>query len=143
MVIVVEKEGKDCKMVVVIGDGVIIVGMVFEVMNYMGDVNFNVLIILNDNEMLILENVGVLNNYFVCILFGSFYINICEGSKKFFLGLLLVKEFVSCMEEYLKGMVILGIFFEELGLNYIGLIDGYDVNMLVDILCNMCNFKGF
>lgn len=65
MVICVGKEGKDCKVVSVIGDGVIIAGMVFEVMNYVGDVYFDMLVVFNDNEMLILENVGVLNNYLV------------------------------------------------------------------------------
>lgn len=65
IVVVVEKEGKNCCIVCVIGDGVIIVGMVFEVMNYVGDICFDMLVIFNDNEMLIFENVGVFNNYLV------------------------------------------------------------------------------
>jgi len=142
MAIAAEKEGKDRKTVAVIGDGAITAGMAFEAMNHMGDVNHNVLIILNDNEMSISENVGALNNHFARILSGSFYTNIREGSKKLLSGLPPVKELASRMEEHLKGMVIPGTFFEELGLNYIGPIDGHDVNMLVDTLRNMRNLKG-
>ena len=142
MAIAAEKEGKDRKTVAVIGDGAITAGMAFEAMNHMGDVNPNVLIILNDNEMSISENVGALNNHFARILSGSFYTNIGEGSKKLLSGLPPVKELASRMEEHLKGMVIPGTFFEELGLNYIGPIDGHDVNMLVDTLRNMRNLKG-
>ncbi|GGF09357.1 1-deoxy-D-xylulose-5-phosphate synthase [Pseudoalteromonas gelatinilytica] len=142
MAIAAEKEGKDRKTVAVIGDGAITAGMAFEAMNHMGDVNPNVLIILNDNEMSISENVGALNNHFARILSGSFYTNIREGSKKLLSGLPPVKELASRMEEHLKGMVIPGTFFEELGLNYIGPIDGHDVSMLVDTLRNMRNLKG-
>ncbi|MCK8128705.1 1-deoxy-D-xylulose-5-phosphate synthase [Pseudoalteromonas sp. 2CM39R] len=142
MAIAAEKEGKDRKTVAVIGDGAITAGMAFEAMNHMGDVNPNVLIILNDNEMSISENVGALNNHFARILSGSFYTNIREGSKKLLSGLPPVKELASRMEEHLKGMVIPGTFFEELGLNYIGPIDGHDVNMMVDTLRNMRNLKG-
>jgi 1-deoxy-D-xylulose-5-phosphate synthase len=142
MAIAAEKEGKDRKTVAVIGDGAITAGMAFEAMNHMGDVNPNVLIILNDNEMSISENVGALNNHFARILSGNFYTNIREGSKKLLSGLPPVKELASRMEEHLKGMVIPGTFFEELGLNYIGPIDGHDVNMMVDTLRNMRNLKG-
>ena len=71
MAIAAEKEGKDRKTVAVIGDGAITAGMAFEAMNHMGDVNPNVLIILNDNEMSISENVGAQNNHFARILSGS------------------------------------------------------------------------
>lgn len=142
MAIAAEKEGEGRKTVAVIGDGAITAGMAFEAMNHMGDINPNLLIILNDNEMSISENVGALNNYFARILSGSFYANIREGSKKILSGLPPVKELASRMEEHLKGMVIPGTFFEELGLNYIGPIDGHDVNMLVDTLRNMRNLKG-
>lgn len=142
MAIAAEKEDKGRKTVAIIGDGAITAGMAFEAMNHMGDINPNVLIILNDNEMSISENVGALNSYFARILSGSFYANIREGSKKILSGLPPVKELASRMEEHLKGMVIPGTFFEELGLNYIGPIDGHDVNMLVDTLRNMRNLKG-
>ncbi|MCQ8879113.1 1-deoxy-D-xylulose-5-phosphate synthase [Pseudoalteromonas shioyasakiensis] len=142
MSIAAQKEGKGRKTVAVIGDGAITAGMAFEAMNHLGDVKSDMLIILNDNEMSISENVGALTNHFARILSGSFYTNIREGSKKLLSGVPPVKELASRMEEHLKGMVIPGTFFEELGLNYIGPIDGHDVNMLVDTLRNMRNLKG-
>lgn len=142
MSIAAQKEGKGRKTVAVIGDGAITAGMAFEAMNHAGDIKSDMLIILNDNEMSISENVGALNNHFARILSGSFYTNIREGSKKILSGVPTVKELASRMEEHLKGMVIPGTFFEELGLNYIGPIDGHDINMLVDTLRNMRNLKG-
>ncbi|WP_105199739.1 1-deoxy-D-xylulose-5-phosphate synthase [Pseudoalteromonas sp. T1lg10] len=142
MSIAAQKEGKGRKTVAVIGDGAITAGMAFEAMNHAGDVKSDMLVILNDNEMSISENVGALNNHFARILSGSFYTNIREGGKKLLSGLPPVKELASRMEEHLKGMVIPGTFFEELGFNYIGPIDGHDVNMLVDTLRNMRNLKG-
>lgn len=76
------------------------------------------------------------------MLFGSFYIFICEGGKKVLFGILLIKELVCCIEEYFKGMVVFGMLFEEFGFNYIGFVDGYDVLELIKILKNMCELKG-
>ncbi|WMN59241.1 1-deoxy-D-xylulose-5-phosphate synthase [Pseudoalteromonas xiamenensis] len=142
MSIAAKKEDKGRKVVAVIGDGAMTAGMAFEAMNHAGDVKSDMLIILNDNEMSISENVGALNNHFARILSGSFYTNIREGSKKLLSSMPPVKELASRMEEHLKGMVIPGTFFEELGFNYIGPIDGHDINMLVDTLRNMRNLKG-
>ncbi|TMO64482.1 1-deoxy-D-xylulose-5-phosphate synthase [Pseudoalteromonas aurantia] len=142
MSIAAKQEGKGRKTVAVIGDGAITAGMAFEAMNHAGDIKSDMLIILNDNEMSISENVGALTNHFAKILSGSFYTNIREGSKKLLSGVPPVKELASKVEEHLKGMVIPGTFFEELGLNYIGPIDGHNVNMLVDTLRNMRNLKG-
>lgn len=142
MAIAAEKEQQGRKVVAVIGDGAMTAGMAFEAMNHAGDVKSDMLVILNDNEMSISENVGALNNHFARILSGSFYTNIREGGKKLLSGVPPVKELASKVEEHLKGMVIPGTFFEELGFNYIGPIDGHDVNMLVDTLRNMRNLKG-
>ena len=142
MAIAAEKEGLGRKTVAVIGDGAMTAGMAFEAMNHAGDVNPDMLVILNDNEMSISENVGALNNQFAKILSGSFYTNIREGSKKLLSGVPPVKELAGRMEEHLKGMIIPGTFFEELGFNYIGPIDGHDVGMLVDTLRNMRSLKG-
>ncbi|MFC0120399.1 1-deoxy-D-xylulose-5-phosphate synthase [Pseudoalteromonas xiamenensis] len=142
MSIAAKKEDKGRKVVAVIGDGAMTAGMAFEAMNHAGDVKSDMLIILNDNEMSISENVGALNNHFARILSGSFYTNIREGSKKLLSSMPPVKELASRMEEHIKGMVIPGTFFEELGFNYIGPIDGHDINMLVDTLRNMRNLKG-
>lgn len=142
MALAAEKERQDRKVVAVIGDGAMTAGMAFEAMNHAGDLNPDMLVILNDNEMSISENVGALNNHFARILSGSFYTNIREGGKKLLSGMPPVKELASRMEEHLKGMVIPGTFFEELGFNYIGPIDGHDVGMLTDTLRNMRNLKG-
>ncbi len=142
MAIAAQKEQQERKVVAVIGDGAITAGMAFEAMNHAGDLNPDMLVILNDNEMSISENVGALNNHFARILSGSFYTNIREGSKKLLSGMPPVKELASRMEEHLKGMVVPGTFFEELGFNYIGPIDGHDVEMLTDTLRNMRNLKG-
>ncbi len=142
MAIAAEREGEDRKVVSIIGDGAITAGMAFEAMNHAGGADTNVLVILNDNEMSISENVGALNNHFARILSGSFYTGIREGSKKLLSSMPPIKELASRMEEHIKGMVIPGTFFEELGFNYIGPIDGHNINMLVDTLRNMRNLKG-
>ncbi|AUJ70925.1 MULTISPECIES: 1-deoxy-D-xylulose-5-phosphate synthase [unclassified Pseudoalteromonas] len=142
MAIAAEKEGIGRKTVAVIGDGAMTAGMAFEAMNHAGDINPDMLVILNDNEMSISENVGALTNHFAKILSGSFYTNIREGSKKLLSGVPPVKELAGRMEEHLKGMIIPGTFFEELGFNYIGPIDGHNVDTLVDTLRNMRNLKG-
>ncbi len=142
MAIAAEREAIGRKTVAIIGDGAMTAGMAFEAMNHAGDVNPDMLVILNDNEMSISENVGALTNHFAKILSGSFYTNIREGSKKLLAGVPPVKELAGRMEEHLKGMIIPGTFFEELGFNYIGPIDGHDVGTLVDTLRNMRNLKG-
>ncbi len=136
-----EKEGQGRKVVSVIGDGAITAGMAFEAMNHAGDVHPDMLVILNDNEMSISENVGALNNHLAKVLSGSLYTSIREGGKKVLSGVPPIKELVRRTEEHLKGMVVPGTLFEELGFNYIGPIDGHDVNELVKTLKNMRELK--
>jgi 1-deoxy-D-xylulose-5-phosphate synthase len=142
MAIAAQRDDNGRKVVAVIGDGAMTAGMAFEAMNHAGGINTDMLVILNDNEMSISENVGALNSHFARILSGSFYTGIREGSKKLLSKMPPIKELASRMEEHLKGMVVPGTFFEELGFNYIGPIDGHDVNSLVDTLRNMRNLKG-
>ena len=142
LAVAAEKEGKDRKVVAVIGDGAMTAGMAFEALNHAGDINKDMLVILNDNEMSISENVGALNNHLAKMLSGSFYTGFREGSKKILENLPPIKELASRAEEHLKGMVVPSTFFEELGFNYIGPIDGHDVNGLVDTISNMKNLKG-
>ncbi|PJC86508.1 1-deoxy-D-xylulose-5-phosphate synthase [Vibrio sp. HA2012] len=142
MAISAEKEGLDRKVVSVIGDGAITAGMAFEAMNHAGDIHPDMLVILNDNEMSISENVGALNNHLAQILSGSLYTSIREGGKKVLSGVPPIKELVRRTEEHLKGMVVPGTLFEEFGFNYIGPVDGHDVNELVKTLKNMRNLKG-
>ncbi|WP_087024334.1 1-deoxy-D-xylulose-5-phosphate synthase [Thaumasiovibrio subtropicus] len=142
MAIAAAAEGKGRKVVSVIGDGAITAGMAFEAMNHAGDVHEDMLVILNDNEMSISENVGALNNRLAQVLSGSTYASIREGGKKVLSGAPPIKELVRRAEEHLKGMVVPGTLFEELGFNYIGPIDGHDVEELVKTLKNMRNLKG-
>ncbi|PSV48822.1 1-deoxy-D-xylulose-5-phosphate synthase [Photobacterium indicum] len=142
MAIAANKEGLGRKVVSVIGDGAITAGMAFEAMNHAGDVHSDMLVILNDNEMSISENVGALNNHLARLLSGSLYTTIREGGKKVLAGAPPIKELVKRAEEHIKGMVVPGTMFEELGFNYIGPVDGHDVAELVKTLKNMRNLKG-
>lgn len=142
MAVAAEKEANNRKVVAVIGDGAMTAGMAFEALNHGGDINKDMLIILNDNEMSISENVGALNNHLAKMLSGSVYTGLREGGKRILNNIPPIKELASKAEEHLKGMVVPSTFFEELGFNYIGPIDGHDVNGLVDTIQNMRNLKG-
>ncbi|MBU2879779.1 1-deoxy-D-xylulose-5-phosphate synthase [Aliiglaciecola lipolytica] len=142
MAVASEKEGKDRKVVAVIGDGAMTAGMAFEALNHGGDINKDVLVILNDNEMSISENVGALNSHLARLLTGNFFNSIRDGGKKLLSNVPPIKEFASRAEEHIKGMVVPGTIFEELGFNYIGPIDGHDVKGVVETLRNMRNIKG-
>ena len=142
MAIAARHEGKGRKAVAVIGDGALTAGMAFEALNHAGDLHEDLLVILNDNEMSISENVGALNNHLARWLSGQLYTTIREGGKKVLSGLPPVKELARRAEEHLKGMVIPGTLFEEFGFNYIGPVDGHDVNALIRTLRNMRQLKG-
>ncbi|HEH9417011.1 TPA: 1-deoxy-D-xylulose-5-phosphate synthase [Aeromonas sobria] len=142
MAVAAESEGLGRKLVAVIGDGAITAGMAFEALNHAGDVHKDMLVILNDNEMSISENVGALNNHLARVMSGKLYTTIREGGKKVLAGLPPVKELAKRAEEHLKGMVVPGTLFEEFGFNYIGPIDGHDIEALVETLRNMRNLKG-
>ena len=142
MAVAAEKENKGRKVVSVIGDGALTAGMAFEAMNHAGDIGTDMVVVLNDNEMSISENVGALNSHLARLLTGSFFNSIRDGGKKLLSNVPPIKEFASRAEEHIKGMVVPGTIFEELGFNYIGPIDGHDVNAVVDTLRNMRNFEG-
>ncbi|MEN0583539.1 MULTISPECIES: 1-deoxy-D-xylulose-5-phosphate synthase [Kosakonia] len=136
------KEGKQRRTVCVIGDGAITAGMAFEAMNHAGDIRPDMLVVLNDNEMSISENVGALNNHLAQLLSGKLYSTLREGGKKVLSGVPPIKELIKRTEEHIKGMVVPGTLFEELGFNYIGPVDGHDVLGLVQTLRNMRDLKG-
>ncbi len=142
MAVAAEKEALGRKVVAVIGDGAMTAGMAFEALNHGGDINKDLLIVLNDNEMSISENVGALNSHLARLLTGKFFNSIRDGGKKLLSNVPPIKEFASRAEEHIKGMVVPGTIFEELGFKYIGPIDGHDVNGVVDTLRNMRNIKG-
>lgn len=142
MAVAAEHEGLSRRTVCVIGDGAITAGMAFEAMNHAGDIKSDLLVVLNDNEMSISENVGALNNHLAQILSGKLYSTLREGGKKVLSGIPPIKELVKRTEEHIKGMVVPGTLFEELGFNYIGPVDGHDVQGLVQTLKNMRAKKG-
>lgn len=142
LAVAAEKEAQNRKTVAVIGDGAMTAGMAFEAMNHAGDVAPDMLVILNDNDMSISENVGALNSHFARLLSGKIYTSLREGGKQLLSGLPTMRELVSKAEEHVKGMVTPGTIFEELGFNYIGPIDGHDVDALVETLTNMRTLKG-
>lgn len=138
-----EKENAGRKTVCVIGDGAITAGMAFEAINHAGSIHTDMLVILNDNEMSISENVGALNNHLARLLTGSLYSSLRESGKKLLSGLPPIKEFVRRTEEQVKGFVSpVGTMFETLGFNYIGPIDGHDIDELIATLKNMRNMSG-
>ncbi|MBT1062948.1 1-deoxy-D-xylulose-5-phosphate synthase [Bowmanella sp. Y26] len=142
MAVAAEKEALGRKVVAVIGDGAMTAGMAFEAMNHAGDIKKDLLVVLNDNEMSISENVGALNSHLARLLTGRFFNSIRDGGKKLLSNVPPIKEFASRAEEHIKGMVVPGTIFEELGFNYIGPIDGHDVNGMVDTLRNMRQMSG-
>ncbi|AKC32244.1 1-deoxy-D-xylulose-5-phosphate synthase [Candidatus Pantoea carbekii] len=143
MAITAQREGKGRRTVCVIGDGAITAGMAFEAMNHAGDIQPDMLVILNDNEMSISENVGALSNRLAQILSGKTYSCLRESGKRVFNKLPPIKQLLKRIEEHLKGIVVPPCtLFEELGFNYIGPVDGHDILMLVSTLKNMRNLKG-
>jgi len=142
MAIAAQREGRDEKVVAVIGDGAMTAGMAFEALNHAGSLDANLLVILNDNDMSISPNVGGLSNYLARILSGKLYLAAREGSKKVLSQIPNMWELAKRVEEHAKGMVIPGTLFEELGFNYIGPIDGHDVDSLVKTLGNLKSLKG-
>ncbi|QUX98077.1 1-deoxy-D-xylulose-5-phosphate synthase [Marinomonas sp. CT5] len=132
----------DRKAVAIIGDGAMSAGMSFEALNHAGDVNADMLVILNDNKMSISKPVGALSSYFARIWASKTYDHIREGGRKVFSGLPSALELARKAEEHMKGMVSPGMMFEELGFNYIGPIDGHDMDHLLTTIANLKDRKG-
>lgn len=143
MAIAARRQGSQRRAIAVIGDGAMTAGMAFEALNHAGDLDADLLVILNDNEMSISPNVGGLSNYLARVLSGKLYSTMREGSKK------VLKTMPSPMwelarraEEHVKGMVVPGTLFEELGFNYIGPVDGHDLETLIKTLGNLKSLQG-
>ena len=130
------------KVVAVIGDGAMTAGMAFEGLAHAGHIKPNMLIILNDNDMSISENVGGLNNYFSRIWASKVYKGIRKSGKSFLENLPQAHHIARKVETQMKAMVAPGSIFEELGLNYIGPIDGHDINELMTVIGNLKDFEG-
>ena len=130
------------KNVAVIGDGAMTAGMAFEALSHTGHIKPNVLIILNDNDMSISENVGGLSNYFSRIWASKTYKGIKKSGASFLKPLPQAYHLARKVETQMKAMVAPGTIFEELGLNYIGPIDGHNIKELHDVISNLMEFEG-
>ncbi|MDH2927010.1 1-deoxy-D-xylulose-5-phosphate synthase [Lonepinella koalarum] len=142
--IAAEKENAGRKTVCVIGDGAITAGMAFEALNHAGAVHTDMLVILNDNEMSISKNVGALNNHLARLFSGSIYSTVRDSGKKILDKVPTIKNFMKKTEEHMKGVMFSpeSTLFEELGFNYIGPIDGHNIDDLIVTLSNMRDLKG-
>ena len=142
MAVAARQKGEDRAVIAIIGDGAMSAGMAFEALNNAGALGTNLLVILNDNEMSISEPVGALNNYLARLLSGPLYNTVRRGGKQVLAKLPPVKELARRWEEHMKGMVLPGTLFEEFGFNYIGPIDGHDLDTLVTTLNNVKELAG-
>ena len=137
MAVAAKNQGFDRHAVAIIGDGAMTAGMAFEALNNAGDMDANLLVVLNDNDMSISNNVGALNNYLAKILSGKLYENLRRSGKKVLSAVPPVMEFAKRAEEHMKGMMTPGTLFEAFGFNYIGPIDGHDLESLIPTLDNI------
>ena len=142
MAVAAKQAGLERRSVAIIGDGAMTAGMAFEALNNAGDMDANLLVVLNDNDMSISNNVGALNNYLARLLSGRFYDKVRQSGKKMLGAVPPVQEFAKRAEEHAKGMVLPGTLFEEFGFNYIGPVDGHDLPVLLDTLTNIRALKG-
>jgi 1-deoxy-D-xylulose-5-phosphate synthase len=143
MAVAAELEKADRKVVAIIGDGAMTAGMAWEALLNAGiRKNTNLLVVLNDNDMSISENVGALSNYFAKVLSGRMYSTLRSGGKKILKQMPTMWELARRSEEMMKGMVLPGTIFEELGFNYIGPMNGHDIKELVVTLRNMRKLPG-
>jgi 1-deoxy-D-xylulose-5-phosphate synthase len=142
MAVASAQRGENRRVVAIIGDGALTAGMAFEALNHAGSLPADLLVVLNDNDMSISENVGALSNYLARALSGKMYSHLRESGKKVLRQMPTVWELARRSEEHLKGMVLPGTLFEEMGFNYVGPIDGHDIKALVSTLRNLQKLKG-
>ena len=141
MALAAQLKGEERKAVAIIGDGAMSAGMAFEALNNAGvshaGINADLLVILNDNDMSISPPVGALNKYLARLMSGQFYAAAREGAKAVLKNAPPLFELARRLEEHAKGMVVPGTIFEEFGFNYVGPIDGHDLDSLIPTLENL------
>ncbi len=142
MAVAAQLAGIERRAVAIIGDGAMSAGMAFEALNNAGAMNTNLLVILNDNDMSISRPVGALNNYLAKLMSGQFYATARRAGEKMLGVVPPVLELAKRAEEHVKGMVTPSTLFEEFGFNYIGPIDGHDLDVLVTTLNNIKHLDG-
>src|SRR6266700_371314 len=128
--------------VAVIGDGAMSAGMAFEALNNAGVTDTDLLVILNDNDMSILPAVGAMNRYLARLMSGRFYAAAKKASEKVLAGVPPLWELAKKVEEHAKGLVVPSTLFEEFAFNYVGPIDGHDLDSLIPTLKNIKELKG-
>jgi 1-deoxy-D-xylulose-5-phosphate synthase len=134
MAIAAARQGTNRRAVAVIGDGAMSAGIAFEALNHAGSLPVDLLVVLNDNDMSISENVGALSNYLARVISGRLYAQLREGGKKVLQQMPTMRKLARRSEEHVKGMVLPGTLFEEMGFNYVGPIDGHDLKALLRVL---------
>ncbi len=137
-----KQKGERRHVIAVIGDAAMSGGMAFEALNHAGALDLDLLVILNDNDMSISAPVGAFRNHLARVLSGKLYTTVREGGKSALSNMPHLSELVGRWEEHMKGMVMPGTLFEELGFNYIGAVDGHDLDTLVTTLENMKSMHG-
>ena len=134
--------GSNEKAIAVIGDGALTAGMAFEALSHSGNLNKDLLVVLNDNNMSISKNIGGISNYLARIWSSRWYTQIREGGKMALRLIPSARKFASKAEEHIKGMVAPGTLFEELGFNYVGPMDGHNVKEIIRTLRNLKDTSG-
>ena len=142
MAVAAARTGSERQVLAVIGDGALSGGQAFEALNNAGNMDANLLVILNDNDMSISPNVGAMSQYLARILSGKVYSHMREGSKTVLSTIPPMWELAKRVEEHMKGMVMPSTLFEEMGFNYFGPVDGHNLNALVRMLRNLRGRKG-
>jgi 1-deoxy-D-xylulose-5-phosphate synthase len=142
MAVASKLKGEERHCIAVIGDGAMSAGMAYEAMNNAGAMDTRLLVILNDNEMSISPPVGALTNYLARLLSGRIYSTARRASEHLLKRVPGVWELARRAEEHMKGMVTPSTLFEEFGFNYIGPIDGHDLDALIPTLANIRKLKG-
>ncbi len=142
MAVAAKLKGEERRVVSSIGDGAMTAGMAFEALNNAGAMDANLLVILNDNDMSISANVGALNAYLTRLMSGRLYNNLRSKGERLLSTLPPIHELARRAEEHIKGMVTPSTLFEEFGFNYLGPIDGHDLDALIPTLANLRQLRG-
>ena len=142
MAVAARMKGESRKTVAIIGDGAMSAGMAYEALNNAGVSNVDMLVVLNDNDMSISPPVGALNRYLARLMSGKFYAAARDTAKSVLKNAPPLFELARRFEEHAKGMIVPGTIFEELGFNYVGPIDGHDLDSLIPTLENLRDLKG-
>ena len=142
MAVAARRQGIDRRVVAIIGDGAMSAGLAFEALNNAETAEVDLLVILNDNDMSISPPVGALHNYLARLMSGRFYTAARRAGERMLSVTPGMLEFAKRAEEHVKGMLLPGTLFEEFGFNYLGPVDGHDIDLLVTTLSNLRNLRG-